>query len=347
MYAYYIDASIHQIGYITGLFEKAESVLYTDSETSLKIIKEDFPAIRVKFYPSVKEIIEAIRSDGIKILILQDFHYKMFKILKEDGIKFVQIFHGTSDKTYNINREIVHYGLVCLSGRKMLQDVEKKGLNINKNCRVTGNLKADMIFNGMYNRNKEIEKLGLDPGKKNVLYAPTWMDGMGNSSFKKFGLHLPEYFPEEYQLTIKLHPNLHLYKGKLVKMLKNSIKNNKNILLLEDTKKIYDIIPVMAASDALMTDVSGVSHEYIAFLRPMIFLNNRNILRFFYGRGRMRIWNAGDVVSNLKDLQGTIRRNLEEPDRYVEVQREMLQDIYSYTDGKSAERILNEIKKLY
>ena len=347
MYAYYIDASIHQIGYITGLFEKAESVLYTDSETSLKIIKEDFPAIRVKFFPSVKEIIEAMRSDGIKILILQDFHYKMFKILKKDGIKFVQLFHGTSDKTYNVNRKIVHYDLVCLSGRKMLQDVEKKGLNINKNCRVTGNLKADMIFNGMYNRNKEIEKLGLDPGKKNVLYAPTWMDGMGNSSFKKFGLHLPEYFPEEYQLTIKLHPNLHLYKGKLVKMLRNSIKNKKNILLLEGGKKIYDIIPVMAASDALMTDVSGVSHEYIAFLRPMMFLDNRNILRFFYGRGRMRIWNAGDVVNNLKELQATIRKNLEEPDRYVEIQREMLQDIYSYTDGKSAERILNEIRKLY
>ncbi len=205
MFAFYIDTSIHQIGYIAGLLKKIDSsIIYTDSDVSLRIIKKDFPDIRVKYYLSLKEIINAIKFDGIKVLILQDFHYKKFRTLRDTGIKIVQIFHGTSDKTYNTNKEIVNYDLVCLSGRKMLQDMEKKGLNKNKNCIITGNLKADMVFNKIYERDREIEKLGLDPGKKNVLYAPTWIDGMGNSSFKKFGLFLHDHFPDEYLLIYGL-----------------------------------------------------------------------------------------------------------------------------------------------
>ncbi|MBA7535058.1 hypothetical protein ES705_27308 [subsurface metagenome] len=193
---------------------------------------------------------------------------------------------------------------------------------------------------------KKRKKLGLDPGKRNVLYAPTWMDGMGNSSFKKFGLNISNYFPEEYQLTIKLHPNIYHYKSHLVKKLKQKIKMKKNILLLEKSRKIYNIVPVMVASDVLITDVSGVSHEYIAFLRPMIFLDNQNILRILYGRGRTRIWKTGDVVKRLKELPHIVKTNVENPDRYKEIQKDMLKEIYSFTDGKSAERIISAIKML-
>jgi CDP-glycerol glycerophosphotransferase (TagB/SpsB family) len=347
LFGFYLDTSIHQIGYIAGLLDKVDdSILYTDSDASHRILKKDFPGIRVKYYSSFKEILDAMKSDGIRVLILQDFHYKKFSTLRDNGVKFVQIFHGTSDKTYNTNKEIVHYDLVCLSGSKMLQDMEKKGLNKNKNCIITGNLKADMVFNKVYERDREIENLGLDPGKKNVLYAPTWIDGMGNSSFKKFGLYLHDYFPKNYQLTIKLHPNIYLYKKDLVAKLKKNIKGRKNILLLEQDLKIYEIIPVMAASDALMTDVSGVSHEYIAFLRPMIFLNNRNLLRYFYGKKRLRLWKAGDVVSRLRDLPDTLKNSLENPDRYKKIQEEILHEIYDYTDGKCTLRIMKAVNGL-
>jgi CDP-glycerol glycerophosphotransferase (TagB/SpsB family) len=347
LFAFYLDTSIHQIGYIAGLLNKMDnSVLYTDSDASLGILKKNFPEINVKYYSSFNDIINAMKSDGVKVLILQDFHYKKFNPLRDEEVKFVQIFHGTSDKTYNTNKEIVHYDLVCVSGSKMLQDMEKKGLNKNKNCIITGNLKADMVFNKVYDRDREVKNLGLDPGKKNVLYAPTWIDGMGNSSFKKFGLFLHDYFPQEYQLTIKLHPNIYLYKSDLVAKLKENIKGSKNILLLEENIKIYEIIPVLAASDALMTDVSGVSHEYIAFLRPMIFLNNKNLLRYFYGKARLRIWKAGDVVSSLEDLPKTIKNNLDNPNRYKKIQEQILHEIYDYTDGKCAQRIIEAVNAL-
>jgi CDP-glycerol glycerophosphotransferase (TagB/SpsB family) len=312
----------------------------------MHIIQEDYPSIRVKYFPTVNEILKSMLSDGIKVLILQDFHFKKFSSLKKHNVKFVQVFHGTSDKTYNVNREIIHYDLVCLSGSKMLGDTERRGLNKRKNCIITGNLKADMVFNKQYDRDSELKKLGFDAKKKNILYAPTWIDGMGNSSFKKFGLNLPEYFPDEYQLTIKLHPNIYHYNADLVRHLREKIKERDYILLLEEKKKIYDIVPVMAASDALITDVSGVSHEYIAFLRPMIFLNNQNILRFFYGKGRKRIWVTGDKVKRIKDLPHIIRRNIESPLRYREIQEKFLKEIYDFTDGKSLERIAEAVKAL-
>ena len=346
MYAFFIDISIHQIGYISGLIERLKGTLYTDSKVSLNIIQEDYPSIRVKYFPTIREILKSMLIDGIKVLILQDFHFKKFSSLKEHSIKFVQVFHGTSDKTYNVNREIIHYDLVCLSGSKMLKDTERRGLNKRKNCIITGNLKADMIFNKRYDRDLEIKKLGFDPKKKNILYAPTWIDGMGNSSFKKFGLNLPEYFPEEYQLTIKLHPNIYHYNTDLVRHLRNKVKERGHIHLLEEKRKIYDIVPVMAAADALMTDVSGVSHEYIAFLRPMIFLDNQNILRFFYGKERKRIWATGDKVKRIKELPKIVRQNIENPLRYREIQERFLKEIYDFTDGKTIERITEAVKAL-
>ncbi len=345
MFSFYIDSSIHQIGYITGLLRLLKGTLYTDCRSTYEIVREDFPDIRVKYFDSLKDILKDMEN-STKVLILQDFHYSKFSSLKKNGVKFVQIFHGTSDKSYNTNREILKYDLVCLSGKKMLEDFEKKGLNKNKNCIITGNPKTDEIFRGNYDRNRELEKLGLDPHRKNVLYAPTWMDGMGNSSFKKFGLKLPDYFPSEFQLTIKLHPNLYLYKEKLVEKLKDKIKNKKNILLLENKREIYNIVPILAASDLLITDVSGVSHEFIAFLRPMIFLNNRSIIRILYGKNRTRIWKAGDVISRIEDLPGSIRKNLSNPHLYRDIQIKMLKEIYPYTDGRSVERIAKAVLKL-
>jgi CDP-glycerol glycerophosphotransferase (TagB/SpsB family) len=346
VYGFYINTSIHQLGYITDLIHRLDGLLYTDSEQTFKIIRKDFPGIRVKLLRSIQEIVESMKADGIRCLILQDFHYKKFRELKETGVRFVQIFHGTSDKTYNLNNEILYYDLVCLSGKKMLEDVERRGLNRNKNCVVTGNPKMDMVFKKIHDRDTEIIKLGLNPGLKNVLYAPTWMDGMGNSSFRKFGIKLPDYFPGEYQLTIKLHPNIHLYQKELVEKLRMKIQGKKNMLLIEKSRELYDIVPVLAASDLLITDVSGVSHEYIGFLRPMIFLDNRSILRFFYGKGRKRIWKAGDVVKKLRDLPETIRKNIEYPDRYRKVQESMLEEIYTYTDGKAVARIIEAVKSI-
>ncbi len=345
MYGFYIDTSIHQIGYITDLLKTLKGTLYTDAESTLRIIKEDFPGIQVKYFPSVAAVVDAMKADRIRYLILQDFHYKKFRTLRDEEVKLIQIFHGTSDKTYNINSEINHYDLVCLAGVKMLEDVERKGLNKRKNCIVTGNPKMDRIFNNVYDRNTEVNKLGLNSGLKNVLYAPTWMDGMGNSSFRKFGIDLPDYFPQEHQLTIKLHPNLHLYQKELVERLKKKIENRSNILLLEKSRELYDIVPVLTASDLLITDVSGVSHEYIAFMRPMIFLNNRSVLRFLYGARRKRIWQAGDVITRLQDLPEAIRYNLEHPDRYRKIQERMLLEIYTHTDGRTVERIIEAIKR--
>ena len=96
MFAFFIDISIHQIGYISGLIERLKGTLYTDSKVSEHIIQEDYPSVQVKYFPTVSEILKSMLSDGIKVLILQDFHYKKFSSLKKYNVKFVQVFHGTA-----------------------------------------------------------------------------------------------------------------------------------------------------------------------------------------------------------------------------------------------------------
>ena len=78
----------------------------------------------------------------------------------------------------------------------------------------------------------------------------------------------------------------------------------------------------------------------------MIFLNNQNILRILYGKRRKRIWKTGDVVKNIVDLPRIIKLNVENPNRYKEMQEIVLNEIYEFKDGKSAERIISAIKGL-
>lgn len=339
--AYYLDSSIQEIPSVTCIAQTAGGIIYTDSIESYNFIREDYPQLEVRYLESKKMIKEVLQEAGVKVIVYPDYHIRFFKELS--GVKHVQVFHGTSDKTYDFHREILEYDLFFIPGEEAFKRYKRKNLLKKGNGILIGYPKLDRIFRGDLSREEELLKLGMDPGRKTVLYAPTWRDRAFNSSWNKFRVTVVEDIPEEINLIIKLHPNLKRCNPDEVDEYSFLVKKRKNTLLLDLTP---DIVPIMAASDLLISDVSAVTREYLAFRRPFVFLSNKP--RWLWNRKKISLWECGEVVTRRKQLWPAVRRALEEPQRYMnKIEKHFLATFYK-PDGKAslraAEAIFNLIR---
>lgn len=206
---------------------------------------------------------------------------------------------------------------------------------------VVGYPKADRVFAGKLDKGAELKKYHLDSNKPTVLYAPTWNDRMGNTSIPKFGLEVIDGVPDDINLVIKLHPNTLRYDKKHYPNLKAAAAQKANIVFIDFSA---DIIPVMAMADLLIGDISSVTHEFIAFQRPLVFLDSG--FHLFNRKERTWIWQAGDVVRKRGQVWSTVLDRLAHPEVFVEKRKEIMEQIYYKPDGNAAKRTAAAIKKL-
>ncbi|MGQ9571436.1 MAG: hypothetical protein ACUVUQ_11490, partial [Thermodesulfovibrionales bacterium] len=69
---------------------------------------------------------EVLQEAGVKVIVYPDYHIRFFKELS--GVKHVQVFHGTSDKTYDFHREILEYDLFFIPGEEAYRRYKRKNL---------------------------------------------------------------------------------------------------------------------------------------------------------------------------------------------------------------------------
>jgi CDP-glycerol glycerophosphotransferase (TagB/SpsB family) len=337
--AYYLDSSVQEIPSITCIACAAGGIIYTDSIESYNFIRKDYPHLEVRFQESKKRVKEAMQEAGIRVIVYPDYHIRFFKELR--GVKHVQVFHGTSDKTYDFHREILEYDLFFIAGEEAYKRYKRKNLLKKGNGILIGYPKLDRVFRGELSRDEELVKLGMEPARKTVLYAPTWKDRAFNSSWNKFRMAVVEEIPDEINLIIKLHPNLKKFNPDEVDEYSSAVRKRKNTLLLDFTP---DIIPIMAASDLLISDVSAVTSEYLAFKRPFVFLSNKP--KWMWNRKKTRLWECGEVVTRPKQIWPAVRRSLNEPQRFMNQIEKNLHATFYKPDGNASFRAAEAILSL-
>lgn len=337
--AYYLDSSVQEIPSVACIAYAAGGIIYTDSIESYNFIRKDYPQLEVRYLESKKRIKEAMEEAGIRVIVYPDYHIRFFKDL--NGVKHVQVFHGTSDKTYDFHREILEYDLFFIPGEEAYKRYKRKNLLKKDNGILIGYPKLDRVFRGELSRDEELIKLGMEPVRKTVLYAPTWKDRAFNSSWKKFRMAVVEEIPDEINLIIKLHPNLKRFNPDEVDEYSCIIKKRKNTLLLDLAP---DIIPIMAASDLLISDVSAATREYLAFKRPFVFLSNKP--KWMWSRKKTRLWECGEVVTRPKQLWPAVKRSLNKPDRFMNQIEKHFRATFYKPDGSASFRAAEAILSL-
>ena len=176
----------------------------------------------------------------------------------------VHIDHGVGTKTLrirNLKKQKNYRYHVFLEGQCWYDYIKSLGWENIADFYLTGIPKLDPLFwENYYDNGKLIEKLGVDPQKKTVLFAPSYKP----SCIKYVQSKITDLLPE-YNLIIKLHP--YSWGGKYAshsqhKFYEKLAAKYKDVFLVE--KEDYDIYPYLFLADTLISDTSSVINEFLA-----------------------------------------------------------------------------------
>ncbi len=235
----------------------------------------------------------------------------------------VQLFHGLGEEKRGHYRITNFFDLYCTPGPYMTNKFEILA-NKHKNflVRETGWPKLDSLQ--IDNKHERKIEYGFEKKDIVILYAPTFSPrySSANDLYSEIQT-LAENKP--YKWLVKFHP---LMAKEFVKKYNQII--NKNFRIIKDE----NILPYMEASDLLLTDSSSVAYEFLLFDRPII----------TYKATTRR--DKGINIINSDQLEKAIERSLKDPNEYSSNRKSYLNELHPYTDGKSAERIIETIKKV-
>jgi hypothetical protein len=194
------------------------------------------------------------------------------------GSRRVQMFHGVAGKYgYDAPRTSMrHWHRILFPNRRRLRHFVEAGAIDPGSCaiRLTGLPKTDRLVDGSLVRDRILTRLGLDPARPTVLFAPTWSQA---SSLVLHGRELVERLAATpYNVLLKLHdrsrelspgtdwvgtlqPLLHPERGRMA--------------------SDADICPYLAAADVLITDHSSAGFEYLLLDRPIVRLHAPDLPR--------------------------------------------------------------------
>lgn len=194
------------------------------------------------------------------------------EIMNQKSLINVWCPHGNSDKGHKCSymEELNKEEAALVYGEKMIHFLSDKGSydQLKKVC-ITGNYRLRYYRQKQTFLDEQLSQFLPQNNHPTVLYAPTWDDNENNSSFDKASKHLIETLPDEFNLIIKLHPNIFACLELLdVYRLANSQKEN--LVVLPEFPPVY---PILNHVDIYLGDMSSIGYDFLAFKKPMFFLN--------------------------------------------------------------------------
>jgi len=262
---------------------------------------------------------------------------------EDEQLRIVHCPHGFSDKGFWF-AECADQDLTLVYGQNMLDLIAYHRPESEwTRYVITGNLRYTYYQQNAEKLDNIVEREVLAQFAKKqptLLYAPTWRDAEDSSSFFTAAQHLLTQLPSHYNLIVKLHPNLEHDNDFMLHVYEviSQHEERPNVLFLTEFPLIY---PLLAACSAYIGDHSAVGYDFLAFDRPLFFLNHlqRDIVS---DRGTY-LFRCGEVLApdQFSQLYQRIDQALSiEYDPYSEVR----QQVYAYT--YAPERPFSELRAL-
>lgn len=289
-----------------------------------------------------------------KALFLTDYFFPAYACNPREGQSVVQLWHGcgafkkwgysTAEKKWGaskkeLDRFPIHntYTHVCVSSPKVSFAYSEAFGCSEDVVMPLGAPRTDIYFDPDFikeSRNLIDKKIPQIDGRKIILYAPTFRgDSVGKSYIKNMldVEKMSEKLGNDYVLLIKQHP---------LTADKFSIEGSSFAF---DISKDVAIETALCAADIVITDYSSLIFEYALLEKPMIFFaydlaEYEDARSFYFG---YEGFVPGEIVVNTDEIISEVKRL--ETDFDIEKIRRFRQDYMCACDGKSTERILNEV----
>jgi CDP-glycerol glycerophosphotransferase (TagB/SpsB family) len=263
--------------------------------------------------------------------------------------KQVQAFHGVSSKNVKFNPWMSEFDLLLLPGRRERDKFAAMGVLDNTQYALIGHPKSDRVLRGELTKEIARAKYSL-PDRPTILYAPTHG---ALSSFFSWGLEICKSVPADCNLIVKPHPVLATTTaaegagGEVIAQVKEYLQQRGALWLPLEP----DVVPLMAASDALITDYSSVAEEFLVFDRPLVFADH---LANALGRDRQQrdkgdwneLFSTGAHVTEIGAMRDAVAGVLSRPDEQSSARRKMRDFVFENLDGHCAARAADAIRAI-
>ncbi len=255
-------------------------------------------------------------------VIFADYNQNRYPV----GIRKIQIYHGVGPKNYYYAKgdKDMHY---LVPGRCAAERLRAQG---KENVHVVGYPKTDGFFSGRLAKEEICRRLGADPGRKTLLYTPTW----GEASTAPVLYKDLDRLGARYNVIAKLHDHSpeewrDLYRGL------------PNVIFCEDA----DPTACQYVADLLISDFSSTLFEYAQLGRPVIAYGvSDETLRA--NATDPRWWDMTCRAATPAELEDKVAELLAGGWRPSEYYRRLIGDIFAYSDGRCAERAAAAIESI-
>lgn len=229
----------------------------------LLVCEPEIADLATRVYPDLQVQLISLRALKLpKWTITCDTRPLLRAYFPGQSTQILWLAHGNSDKGFKGPFfEALQGETAFVYGQRMIDFMGAKGVRP-KTIRV-GNFRMQYY-----------QKKLCACKSKTFLYAPTWDDFEKNNSFWKAFPLLAKNLPKDCNLAVKLHPNT-------VKKFAPEIESligkhsQKNLHFLPDEPPIY---PLLSRFEAYIGDMSSIGYDFLAFQRPMFFLNANPLL---------------------------------------------------------------------
>lgn len=335
---YYLD-HLAVVCYIMGI----PLILVDDQE--YEFAKKYYPGVDVRQI-SYSEFTPDYLAANFDVFFMSDlwsrnyFHEKYATVENKYGkrLRHVHCPHGFSDKGFYLYKcayedILLAYGQNMLDLLKYFGVLEKLPYYV-----ITGNYRYTYFKQNreFYDRIVQEEVLSrFDSPKPIILYAPTWQDSDQSTAFFDACSILLDKLPSEYNMIVKLHPNLERDNTVEYYKILGKYEGKKNIQFLKDFPIVY---PLLAYTDIYIGDMSSVGYDFLTFDKPMFFLNKK---RADIQKDRTFLFLCGVEVlpEHYSEIYSMIAANFPtDKERFSKIRS----DVYHYTFG--TERRFEDIK---
>ncbi len=257
------------------------------------------------------------------------------------------LFHscGTSMKNANLAPGLGAFHVRFVPGEVRLPLLEERYPDTQ--MVLTGFAKLDPFFSGSLPKPElDWTQFGLDPGRKTLLYAPTFYP----SSIENMPRDWPIRFPD-CNLVIKPHDftlSKSRYRGQREALARWAGYENVRI----SAPGQYNLLPFMGSADVMITDASSAIFEFAALNKGVAICDFVRLRWTYRGPFSYRLRRRMDAttgpymavaerVPKPHDLEATVRSLIEQPDsRQVERDR-FIDGIIGPRDGAASKRIVD------
>lgn len=334
-----LEHSFHYLDHLAPLCDLLEIPLVVSDEELAKIAIHYYPNLQIQWANSITLPEYAVTNYDVAFscmprALFDDFFFFAQK-LHNKRLHTIWCPHGNSDKGYLVPlmEGLQQEEVALVYGQKMIDFLKEK--------QAFSSLKAHAIIGNYrymyYLRNKPfLDQLAflevfrkLPKAKKNLLYAPTWQDAEKSSSFLDAMPHLAAHLPHDWNLIVKLHPNIFLENDPAYISMICEYESHPQILFLKEFPPIY---PLLEKTDIYLGDMSSIGYDFLTFNRPMFFFNPRKRKKADPG---LYLLQCGVEIEATPDLYNIIESHLSSDAALFSEKREK---VYSYTFGKKIEK---------